>query len=142
MGVSLMPSCPIARARALFTLSASTINYGIVRRGCQLASQSKCLAQDNKTSRDTSAAVFPGEPMPRRIFGTRSRNGPRSFSEEIAECNLQARECREKAKLANDRRRREFFLELEHRWLVLVRLLALTARLSDFRNEVPQNPKK
>jgi hypothetical protein len=80
--------------------------------------------------------------MPRRITGTRSRNSPRSFGEEIAECHLQASECREKAKLATDRRRKEFFLELERRWLFLLKLLALTARLSDFRNEVPQNPKK
>jgi len=67
---------------------------------------------------------------------------PLKLSEEIAECRRQASECREKARLATDRRRKKFFLKLEHRWLSQARILELTELLSDSQKRNSPKSKK
>jgi len=89
-----------------------------------------------------AVGVITVEPISPRIRGSVTKERSKQLSERIAECHRQAGECLEKARLATDRQRRKFFLELEQRWLLMARTLEVLELESDFRSEVSQDTKK
>ena len=60
---------------------------------------------------------------------------------EIADCHLQAAECREKADQTSDPDMKRDLLSLERSWLFLARSYEFGERLSDFTDEAERRKK-
>jgi hypothetical protein len=56
----------------------------------------------------------------------------RDFSDEIHECRQFAAECRRNADEADDLSRKQFWLDMEERWLHLARSPAFLEQISNF----------
>jgi len=65
-----------------------------------------------------------------------------NLSEEIRECHRHAEDCARKAAAQSCPKLKQDFLDLEQRWLYLVRSYEFTERLTDFSGETTRNVDK
>ena len=64
------------------------------------------------------------------------------FSAEIHECNQFAAECRRNADEADDLSRKQFWLDMEERWLHLARSPAFLEQISNCNAAIRRRPLK
>jgi hypothetical protein len=57
-------------------------------------------------------------------------------SELVADCHRRAFECNENAKAATNAEDRQFYLDMERRWLFLARSYELTDRLTTMSDDI------
>jgi hypothetical protein len=65
-----------------------------------------------------------------------------NVSEEVRECLPHAERCARKAAAQSCPKLKQYFLELEQRWLFLARSYEFTERLTDFSDEAKRNANK